>query len=106
MSSKTEQNIQKEIMLELSRVGCTIWRNNTGAYKTPDGAYIKFGLCVGSSDIIGICEGRFLAVEVKTKTGRASDKQLNFIAAVKRAGGIAFIARSAEEALIKLGEQM
>ena len=58
------------------------------------------GLCVGSSDIIGITpDGRFLAVEVKTKTGRVSDEQQRFIDAVRRKGGVAGVARSVEEAL-------
>jgi hypothetical protein len=61
---------------------------------------MTFGLCVGSSDIVGIApDGRFLAVEVKTKTGRPTKEQLRFIEAVQSAGGIAGIARGAEEAL-------
>lgn len=61
---------------------------------------MTFGLCVGSSDIIGIApDGRFLAIEVKTPKGRPTTEQLRFIEAVKAAGGIAGIARSVEDAL-------
>ena len=61
---------------------------------------MTFGLCVGSSDIIGITpSGKFLAIEVKTPKGRATKEQLRFIEAVKSAGGIGGIARSVEDAL-------
>lgn len=106
MPSKTEANIQREIMLALSQAGCTVWRNNTGAFKDGD-RFIKYGLRKGSSDLIGITKcGRFLAVEVKTAKGRATNDQLNFINVVKSKNGIAFIARSAEEALRLLQEQL
>jgi hypothetical protein len=59
-----------------------------------------YGICVGSSDLIGIAPcGRFLAVEVKTATGRVTKEQQTFIDAVCRAGGIAGIARSVDDAL-------
>jgi len=61
---------------------------------------ILFGLAIGSSDIVGIApNGKFLAVEVKTATGRASKEQLAFIEAVRAAGGIAGIARNEQDAL-------
>lgn len=113
MSKNQETNIQSAIMLALSEAGCTVWRNNTagawigvpihtaGNQVTLTNAHmIKFGLCTGSSDIIGIApDGRFLAVEVKTKTGRASKEQVQFIEAVRSRGGIAGIARTPSEAL-------
>jgi len=100
-------------MIALSEAGCTVWRNETaGAYvgkvihkagsqvTLANAHMMTFGLCVGSSDIIGITpEGRFLAIEVKTKTGRASKEQVVFIEAIRKSGGIAGIARSPEEAL-------
>jgi hypothetical protein len=63
---------------------------------------IRAGLGVGTSDYIGATpvngKAIFTAVEVKTAHGRATEEQLNFIAAIKAAGGIAFIARSEAEA--------
>lgn len=98
---KSEANIQNAILVALSQSGCLVWRQDTGAYKDPkSGRLIRYGLCKGSSDIIGICQdGKFLAVEVKTKTGRVRPEQETFIAAVKRAGGRAGVARSPEDAL-------
>lgn len=108
-----ESTIQKRIQLALSEAGCTVFRNETGNYwagkrlhKTGDqvtlanASMVACGLCKGSSDVIGITpSGRFMAVEVKTASGRASDEQVNFIARVNEAGGVAGIARSPEEAL-------
>lgn len=108
-----ETNLQRAIMVALSEAGCTVWRNNTGqAYAgrvihssggvvtLASASPIVFGLCVGSADIIGIAPGgRFLAVEVKTATGRVSREQQLFIDAVNAAGGVAGIARSVQDAL-------
>lgn len=89
------------IMISISEAGHTPFRNNVGAYKHPDGRYIRFGVGgKGGSDIIGITStGRFFAIEVKTKKGRASKEQLNYIDHVQKMGGLAGIARSPQEAL-------
>lgn len=108
-----ETKIQRAIMLKLSEAGCLIFRNETsGAWvgkkihqagqqvTLSDARMIRFGLAVGSSDLVGLTpSGRFLAIEVKTKTGRATKEQLNFIEQVNKHGGRAGIARSPEEAL-------
>ena len=111
-------------MLALSRVKCTIFRNHSGmgwygAYKrtTSGGILIdkpvplKAGLCKGSSDLIGWMPveitpemvGKkvaiFTAIEVKTKSGRVSADQVNFIEKIQEAGGIAGVARSEEDAI-------
>lgn len=98
---KSEANIQNQILIALSQAGCLVWRQDTGAYKDPkSGRLVRYGLCKGSSDVIGLCpDGVFLAVEVKTATGRVRPEQETFIVAVKRAGGRAGIARSVEDAL-------
>jgi len=117
---KSERNIQREIMLALSGAGCIVWRNNTGQawqgnqlHKAGDQITlggcrpVNFGLTKGSSDLVGIAPGgAFLAVEVKSATGRASKEQNAFLLAVNRAGGIGFVARSAEDALKQLEEWM
>lgn len=120
-----ETKIQNSILLKLSQSGCTVWRVETsgawlgkvihrdGDTVTLSGArMMQTGLCKGGSDIIGITPvtitpdmvgekiGVFTAQEVKTKTGRATKEQLRFIEAVNKAGGIAGIARSVDEALL------
>jgi len=113
-----EARIQREIMLALSQAGCLVWRNNTGQawqgkqiHRAQDQITLSqcrpvhFGLCKGSSDLICISpEGFFVAIEVKTSKGRATNEQETFISAVNKAGGRAGIARNPEEALdIALG---
>lgn len=108
-----ETQLMRRIMLALSQAGCTVWRNETGRFWTgrvlhrqgkqvtlDQAAMIPVGLCKGSSDVIGIApDGRLLAVEVKTKRGRATAEQVAFIKAVQSAGGVSCIARSVDEAL-------
>jgi hypothetical protein len=101
----TESTIQKQITLALSKAGCLVFRNNTGAVKDGD-RYIRYGLCKGSADIIGLTpDGRFLAVEVKTRTGRPTKEQLTFIDAINKQGGIAGVARTPEDALLLLARK-
>ena len=95
-----ETNIMNAIMVALSAAGCLMWRQNTGAMRDPSSRLVRYGLCTGSSDLVGVAhDGVFLAVEVKTPTGRVSPAQTAFIAAVRRHGGRAGVARSVEDAL-------
>ena len=51
-------------------------------------------LSVGMSDLLVCFRGKYLAIEVKTDTGQPSEKQCEYMAGVKRAGGHAIVARS------------
>ena len=109
-----ETAIQHRIMLALSGAGCTIWRNEVAGawvghqiHKDRDqitltnSRMVVFGVGgKGGSDLIGVTpDGHFLAVEVKTPKGKPTKEQVTFIEAVKKAGGVAGIARSPEDAL-------
>ena len=97
-------------MLALSGLGARVFRNNVGLAVYPDGSRVKYGLCVGSSDIIGFVPvvitpdmvgqtvAVFLAVETKAGT-KATKEQDAFIAMVQRFGGRAGVARSDEDAI-------
>ena len=89
---KPERIVLAESLIELSRLGATVWRNNTGMAYNANKQPIKYGLCVGSSDIIGIYKSRFLAVEIKAtgKRVKPDSAQDKFIKAVIKKGGIAF----------------
>lgn len=76
-----------------------IWRNSTGVANTADGKKQRFGLCVGSSDLVGIVDGRFLAVEIKAADGRLRPEQELFLALVRRKKGFACVVRSVDEAV-------
>lgn len=104
-----ETSLQNLIRITLSKLGIVNFRNNTGVLPDKHGRPIRFGLCKGSSDIIGIKPvritkdmvgqviGQFVALEVKTKTGKTTEDQEKFLARVKRAGGFACVVRSAGE---------
>jgi hypothetical protein len=105
-----EKIVEKNLILYCSKKGSIVFKNNVGmAFKEVNGVKypIKFGLCEGSSDLIGWTPititpdmvGKklavFTAIEVKlNKNGkyRATEKQKNFINAVKKSGGYACIA--------------
>lgn len=133
-----ESKLSTEIAMGISRGFCgqvTTWRNNVGVgiAVTPSrgmswkklvdtiilfvkklgasAALVKFGLCKGSSDRIGLATvtvtpemvgnrvAIFTAVEIKTETGQLSTDQKNYLAFVRDSGGIAIVARSPEDAV-------
>ena len=91
-----ESDILKLCMIEASKLGAIVFRNNTGVLKDKTGRPVKYGLCVGSSDIIGMGpppDSKFLAIEVKVPGKNPTEKQENFLNVVRANGGIAGVAR-------------
>lgn len=105
-----ESTIQNNIRIELSKFDVVTFRNQVGQYELKDGRILRSGLCNGSSDLIGWRSivvtpemvGKkiavFAALEVKSKTGRATAGQKNFCQRVKEAGGFAGIVKSPDDA--------
>ena len=57
----------------------------------------------GMSDIMGaLMDGRTLAIEVKSRTGRMRPGQEEFLASIRAAGGVAGVCRSVEDAVALL----
>lgn len=87
---------------------CTIFRINVGKGYTKDGRYFETGVPAGFSDLFGVrkSDGKAVFIEVKTMYGRLSAKQELFLTVMKKAGAIADVCHSAEEAinLINKGE--
>lgn len=121
----SETTIQRRIQLNLSDLTTRLFRNNVGAawqgravhnrdvsITLYDPRRVEYGLCPGSSDLIGLRSVEitpdmvgqrvaiFCAVEVKTATGRPTPEQTAFIKMVDFLGGRAGIARSEDEAKI------
>lgn len=103
----SESQIQHDIRLALgSDPRVVLWRNNVGIaeHKNASGRQaVRYGLCVGSSDLIGIVTmpdgaGRFLALEVKAARGTVSPDQRLFLELVRKRGGFSAVVRSPEEA--------
>ena len=59
----------------------------------------KYGLGIGSSDLVVVYRGMFEPVEMKSEDGRQSAEQATFQRACERAGGRYHLARSAGEAV-------
>lgn len=106
----SETSLLKEIHLAVSTTTTRLFRNNCGRLRSSDGQWVQFGLCPGSSDLIGFKSVKvtpemvgqrvaiFAALEVKSTKGRATPEQWNFIDTVATYGGLAGVVRSLEEA--------
>ena len=108
----SETDLQQRIRLALgTRPDLRLFRNNTGTLPDPrTGRPVQFGLARGSADLIGYrtvtitpdMVGQqvavFTSLEVKTPTGRIRPEQTNWLHSIKRAGGIAAIVRSVDDA--------
>lgn len=124
-----ERDIQANILLQATKAGARLFRNNVGKgwigqwSKLSDGSILlrnprrmNFGLCKGSSDLIGwvpvtITEDMvgqtvavFAGIECKTKTGRVSAEQQNFLDAIHRAGGISIVGRDPDAVFDELAK--
>lgn len=129
-----EGDIQRKLMIEASKLGARVFRQNvglgwTGKPLTRRSGMVQVakqdlvlrnarpfhaGLCKGSSDLIGwypltITEQHvgstvavFSAIEVKTKAGRLTKEQRNFLEVVNSSGGFGILAR--EEGDLKFGQ--
>jgi hypothetical protein len=92
-----------------------LWRNNTGALVDQQGRFVRFGLCKGSSDLIGLRSvvvtpemvgqrlAQFVALEIKTTQGVVSPEQQAFLRLVQQLGGVAAVCRSIQQAQAVLG---
>ena len=105
-----EKPILDEIMLAAPKLGARLFRNNVGMLEDRNGQKVRYGLCVGSSDLIGWKQvtitpemvGKtvavFLAVEVKTGKMLPTEAQNAFTEAVSKSGGFSMVVRDAKTA--------
>ena len=128
----SEHLTQQQILLAHGSGTTRLWRNNVGtgwagqatkvtpgnrqaiaqALRPGDvvirqGRPLHAGLCVGSSDLIGYRQvgglAQFVALEVKSTTGRATKEQSQFLEHITAAGGCAGVVRSVGDASALLG---
>ena len=113
----SEAGVQSAIRLALgSHPGIKVFRNSVGQCKTEDGRHVRYGLLVGSGDLIGWRSvlitpdmvgqriAQFVSVEVKTHKGAVRPEQQVWADNVRKAGGIAVIARSVEDVKFLVAE--
>jgi hypothetical protein len=124
----SEHVVQQRILLACGSGTTRLWRNNVGTGWAGQATKIQrrgmvavepgdvivrqarplhAGLCVGSSDLIGYRQvngvAQFVALEVKSATGRPTAQQTQFLDHITSAGGCAGIVRSVEDAQSLLG---
>ena len=104
-----EAYVQNKIRLAVGSGDVRLFRNNTGALMDQTGRLVKFGLCKGSSDLIGFRSititqdmvgskvAIFSAIEVKDK-GKTTVDQKNFLNIINNSGGYAGVARNINDA--------
>ena len=103
-NSRPEAAALVEVLKALRTHPAVAWaeRMNTGAAKVGN-RFIRFGW-PGCPDVLGqLKDGRFLAVEVKAQAGRLRPEQALFLARIRCAGGVAFVARDCRDVLRELG---
>jgi hypothetical protein len=107
----SEAEILKAIMQLLKRHPrvAQAWRQNSGTFaeQNRDGStrYIRANTAKGMSDIMGVLkDGRTLAIEVKSRTGRMRPGQEEFLQTIRSAGGVAGVCRSVDDAVRLLGD--
>ena len=93
-----ERSIQSEILLALgAKPSIYVERRNAGSFRGA-GGMVRAGIA-GVADILVIYDGRAIALEVKTMTGRLRPAQRVWRQAWEAAGGEYYIVRSAADAL-------
>lgn len=103
--SQSERDILTAIRIALGDdPDVVLWRNNVGQATASTGHTVRYGLAVGSGDLIGMVRAgpwqpaRFLSLEVKTATGRVRPEQQRWRDLVIARGGVAAVVRSVEDA--------
>lgn len=77
------------------------YRNNSGAYVTASGGFVRYGT-PGSPDVVCVKDGKYIGLEMKMGSGRQSPNQKDFQKRLEAAGGIYHIIRSLDD-IIALG---
>lgn len=96
MAAQRESGLQRRIRKAIkAEFKCWLFKVHGGPFQQS-----------GIPDIVGVVAGLFFALEVKTDTGAASVLQLETIADIRKAGGIAKVVRTPEEAVATLAAHL
>jgi hypothetical protein len=101
MRHELEKDIQRGILDYLALNGFIAVKYHSTVGVAREGRYIpiKTGV-IGTADILACApDGRFWAIEVKRKGGRATPEQLAFLERVRKAGGVAILAHSIDDVI-------
>lgn len=97
---KNETDLMNHIQAALSKLGGVCVRRNVGKFRQLSGNRVVTCGLPGESDLEYFAPGgKTFFFEVKTRTGKVSDKQKRFIEHMRGLGFTAYVVRSVEEAL-------
>ncbi len=99
-NAKPEAAALVEVLMALKAHPAVAWceRMNSGAAKIGN-RFVRFGW-PGCPDVLGqLRDGRLLGVEVKAAKGKLRPEQALFLERIRRAGGVAFIARDCRDVM-------
>lgn len=100
--SARHTDLVNEIRLFISEIGgFSVPVDTPGLLYTREGIPAKFGT-KGALDIAATVKGKAVWIDAKIGRDRLKPAQINFCAAVERAGGIAFAAYSVEDVANRL----
>lgn len=104
----SEHQIQSAILVAVSKHQCTIFRSNVGKVKTADGRWFDTGLPKGHSDLYGFkwLNGKVFYLEIKNERGKPRPAQIQFHKMLTSHHIIHGIARSADDALKIVDEEL
>ena len=91
--SQPESKLSRRIMAALRAEGAMVWKNHGSQY-----------MMAGLPDIVGVYNGKMIAIETKMPGGRLSEIQKHRIEEMRQAGASVVVAHSVEEALTVIGE--
>lgn len=101
MRHESEQNIQRAIIEYLRLKKYVVFKHHSTGSTVREGqaVFFKHG-DRGIADVIACSPiGSFVAIEVKTKSGKTSPDQLEFLERVRANGGITVLARSVDDVM-------
>jgi len=102
-NAKPEAAALLEVLKALNAHPAVAWveRMNSGAARIGN-RFVRFGW-KGCPDVIGqLRDGRLLGVEVKAAKGKLRPEQTVFLERIRRAGGVAFMARDCRDVMREL----
>lgn len=105
---RIEHQIQSGIEAALRLNGCEVYRGNVGLAYTKDGRAFRTGLPAGFPDLFGFKKKnqKMFFIEVKTPVGRLRQSQINFHMALMHDKAIHGVARSIDDALKIVNEEL
>lgn len=82
---ESEDYVQSAVRLEAAHAGVLLWRNNVGAFQSPGGAWVRYGLAndskqvnarIKSADLIGVRRVTIMPQHVGTTIGQLVSREV------------------------------